>query len=191
MDGGQFVGGNLRQAAFAWTPERCARLRELWAAGASGGQIAAEFGTSRCAILGKVNRLKLSQTTQRAPTATTRLRPEQLKAIRESIEAGKTIQALADEYGVSLSSMFHRVRKMGLVRATGNKRRNSPLQRVSEAERPKMATQAYGSPCSILELTATSCRWPFTDNTPHMFCNAEAAEGHSYCREHGRIAYAA
>jgi hypothetical protein len=42
-----------------WTRERVERLRALWDAGASGSECAAELGTTRNAVLGKVHRLEL------------------------------------------------------------------------------------------------------------------------------------
>jgi GcrA cell cycle regulator len=45
----------------AWTEERVAKLKELWAQGLSGQQIAREFGCTRCAILGKIHRMGLSR----------------------------------------------------------------------------------------------------------------------------------
>ena len=42
-----------------WTDDENATLREMWRDGRSGSQIAAVLGKSRCAVLGKVNRLEL------------------------------------------------------------------------------------------------------------------------------------
>ena len=48
-----------------WTELRIATLKELWATGASAGQIAAELGeVSRNSVLGKVHRLKLAKRVQ-------------------------------------------------------------------------------------------------------------------------------
>ncbi len=51
-----------------WDEARIDRLKQLWADGRSGSQIAELLGVSRCAILGKVNRLGLPgrATTSRA-----------------------------------------------------------------------------------------------------------------------------
>ena len=43
----------------AWGEEKEQRLRELWNAGKTGGQIADLLGVSRCAVLGKVRRMDL------------------------------------------------------------------------------------------------------------------------------------
>ncbi len=43
-----------------WTPERVERLKELWAAGLTGGQVAKEMNITRNAAIGKVSRLRLA-----------------------------------------------------------------------------------------------------------------------------------
>jgi len=42
-----------------WTDEKTEELTRLWAEGDSAGIIAARFGTSKGAVMGKVSRLKL------------------------------------------------------------------------------------------------------------------------------------
>lgn len=44
-----------------WPPERIELLKQLWAEGLSASQIAAEFGLTRNAIIGKVHRLGLEK----------------------------------------------------------------------------------------------------------------------------------
>lgn len=44
----------------AWTDERAERLRVMWVAGKSAGDIATAMGISRNAVIGKVHRLKLA-----------------------------------------------------------------------------------------------------------------------------------
>lgn len=48
--------------ALDWTDERIETLKRMWAAGASQGEIAAEFGVTRNTIAGKISRLKLTRT---------------------------------------------------------------------------------------------------------------------------------
>lgn len=43
-----------------WTDERVVKLKELWLKGSSASEIGTEMGISRCAVLGKVNRIGLS-----------------------------------------------------------------------------------------------------------------------------------
>src|ERR1700722_11644442 len=53
----------LKLTRFAWSQDSIALLRRRWAEGASASSIARELGAgvSRCAVLGKVHRLKLKQ----------------------------------------------------------------------------------------------------------------------------------
>ena len=51
--------GKTRPPKFDWTDERIARLKEMWEAKDSAAVIGAEFGITRNAVLGKVNRLGL------------------------------------------------------------------------------------------------------------------------------------
>ena len=46
-----------------WSEERTELLLKLWADGWSGGSIAARLGATRCAVLGKANRLGLCRET--------------------------------------------------------------------------------------------------------------------------------
>ena len=43
-----------------WTDSKVEQLKELWEQGSIATEIAKVFGTSRCSILGKANRLKLT-----------------------------------------------------------------------------------------------------------------------------------
>lgn len=52
-------GWKRSQEWFDWTPERIARLRELWDSGMQSSAIALDLGTTRNSVLGKAHRLKL------------------------------------------------------------------------------------------------------------------------------------
>ena len=43
-----------------WTDTKIEQLKELWEQGSIATEIAKELGTSRCSVLGKANRLKLT-----------------------------------------------------------------------------------------------------------------------------------
>jgi hypothetical protein len=44
-----------------------------------------------------------------------------------------------------------------------------------------------GGRLRIDQLTHNSCRWPFGDHTPFLFCGAVQVDGQSYCAEHMKI----
>ena len=67
-----------------WHPERVERLKELWAAGKSAGQIAREFGLTRNAVVGKIQRANLPPrlVVERKPRPS-RARPNNLRVKKE------------------------------------------------------------------------------------------------------------
>ena len=50
------------------------------------------------------------------------------------------------------------------------------------------ACRAFGTPCSLFEVEG--CRWPITDQPPHVFCNATQTPGSSYCPRHAALSLA-
>lgn len=48
-----------RNFAPDWTPEQNERLKKLWRDGFSASEIGKKMGKSRCAVLGRVNRMNL------------------------------------------------------------------------------------------------------------------------------------
>lgn len=50
-----------------WTPDAVATLKKLWGKGMSAGQIGGVLHLSRCAVIGKVHRLKLTRKTKQPP----------------------------------------------------------------------------------------------------------------------------
>jgi hypothetical protein len=55
--------------------------------------------------------------------------------------------------------------------------------------KPPRPVLVSGGRLSIFELTETSCRWPFGDRAPYMFCGEPRIDVDcSYCEGHARIA---
>ena len=67
-----------------WTDSKVEQLKELWEQGSIATEIAKELGTSRCSVLGKANRLKLTPRRRgclsgtRQPSATPRYKPKEI-----------------------------------------------------------------------------------------------------------------
>ena len=59
-----------------WTDSKVEQLKELWEQGSIATEIAKVFGTSRCSILGKANRLKLTPRKQGTPSGTRSVIPK-------------------------------------------------------------------------------------------------------------------
>jgi len=49
-------------------------------------------------------------------------------------------------------------------------------------------TEAIIEGLTIIELTHETCRYPITENTPHLFCGKKIEHG-VYCKEHGKMCY--
>ncbi len=158
-----------------WSEERVALLRRRWAEGASADSIAMELGSgvSRCAVLGKVHRLKLVQPEfRRRHARKEKARPRPPRPQPRSERAG--IRAA--------SQLLAAFRALGLDAIFGE-----PDTRSIH----KHAGQAFGPTCGLLDLTAASCRWPVGDpgESGFAFCGALPFRRYPYCLRHCLIAY--
>jgi len=92
----------------AWTPERIALLRRLWAEGKTAAAIAACLGgTSRSAVLGKIFRLRLPAPADASPAAAASAAVQDAKlarrrAVAPRADSRKRRQAAASVRGKSL-----------------------------------------------------------------------------------------
>lgn len=62
-----------------WTDERVQRLKELWARGWSGSQIAHDLGVTRNSVIGKVHRLGLSERQTTKPAVRVKSKPLRIR----------------------------------------------------------------------------------------------------------------
>jgi len=151
-----------------WNKDRVARLMQMLAEDYSASQIAADLGAvSRCAVLGKINRLGLSSPLVRrkprnAPSKSASLKPRVLQQV-------------------------------GPVAV----RRSAPLALKAAPEPPPDAISDTrpSRRRTLLELGDRHCRWPFGHPTAadFFFCgdpSAALSEGRPYCAQHARMAYA-
>ena len=168
--------GALGLLRFDWSEERVALLRQRWAEGLSASAIAKEFGfgVSRCAVLGKVHRLKLVQPKSkrhhpRAERAVRRLRPRPTaRSKRAGVRAPS--QLMAAFHALGLDALF-----------------GEPDTRTVHQH----AGKAFGPACGLLDLTAATCRWPVGDpgEADFAFCGAAPFKPYPYCVGHCLIAY--
>jgi GcrA cell cycle regulator len=131
-------------------------------------------------------------------------RVNELKALWAS---GLTATQVGKRLGVSRGAVLGKLhRENGAVRAPLPKsqrpKRKPPTRKVVQYEPPKLSLEPIElvnlppdeSPfaCSIIELTAKSCRWPLdnhpTVDVPMRYCGAPMTSG-SYCSRHARIAW--
>jgi GcrA cell cycle regulator len=160
---------------FDWSEEHVALLRQRWAEGVSAGNIAQELGpeVSRCAVLGKVHRLKLAQPEFRrchAHKEQARPQPPRLAAGSKQADARGPGRLLAAFCALGLDAVFGEL-------DSGTARRH--------------AGKAFGPGCGLLDLTAATCRWPVghPDEADFAFCGATPFQRYPYCLDHCLIAY--
>lgn len=72
----------------------------------------------------------------------------------------------------------------------GQPSRSTPflMPRLPVTPLPEMP-EYEGEPVAFLNLTEQHCRWPVTDEMPHMFCGATRVEKQAYCGKHCRKSY--
>ncbi len=155
---------------FAWTDARVEQLRTLHAEGLAFSLIGDQLGISRNACIGKAARLGLSARPHFVNTPVRRLSPEEQASRAER----------------------HRIRKLANARA-----------RLAKASRgvslppqplpPPPPVPLECRPCTLLELTRDTCRFPIGDPGADgfHFCGAQPRDGLPYCAQHHAIAYQA
>jgi GcrA cell cycle regulator len=160
---------------FDWSEARIAHLRQRWAEGASARSIAKELGPgiSRCAVLGKVHRLKLKQPEfKRRHWRKEKARPRPPRPAARSKRAdGRGASGLmAAFYALGLDAFF-----------------GAPDIRAVQ----RHAGKAFGPACGLLDLTDATCRWPIgePDEADFAFCGAAPFKRYPYCVGHCLIAY--
>lgn len=154
-----------------WTDERVELLKKLWSDGLSASRIAAEIGgVTRNAVIGKVHRLGLSGRAKAAPSAGQRPRKVRspahvVRAVRPQVRGNTALAQALPAYVAESETEVH----------------------------PDLAENVIplGQRCSLLQLTAETCRWPIGDpGTPDFFfCGGKPVGDLPYCAYHARVAY--
>jgi len=160
---------------FDWSEARVTLLRQRWAEGLSASTIARELGSgvSRCAVLGKVHRLKLKQPEFK------RQHPRKERARRRAPRPPARSKRAGPRGRSQLMAAFH---ALGLDAFFGE-----PDTRTVHQH----AGKAFGPACGLLDLTAATCRWPVGEpgEADFAFCGAAPFKRYPYCVGHCLIAY--
>lgn len=130
---------------------------------------------------------------------TTTRKEQQVRAVLAELATGATNQQVANKLGLTRNTVIGIAYRHGdasrrRTKAQANKERRVRERLAERLEkgprppkpvRPLKATIKPVKPGGIAleDLTATSCRWPITENTPHRFCGCKATDG-PYCPEH-------
>jgi GcrA cell cycle regulator len=138
---------------------------------------------------------------------------ERVELLKSRFAAGLSCRRIADEIGVSRNAVIGKLSRLDLTREKSGKARKPARKEASRAAHLRsvpglqyqMLKAVYGEPqppaedepidtghcCSLLELSAQSCRWPI--NTPgeedFCFCGNTPVDGLPYCAGHTRLAY--
>ena len=153
----------------AWEPEAVAFLVEHFET-RSAGQIAFELGVTRSAVCGKINRLRGKGVLPQSGSAKHyRVDPHANARRRrpkpDSITMPRTAKPKPPRITVALAT---------------------PSMVVVASDQPVQ-------PCGMLELDATTCRWPIwhdvAEPPPKFYCGGTPLDGLPYCLHHCRIAY--
>ena len=152
-----------------WSSERIEQLTRCFHAGLSCSQIACEIGVTRNAVIGKMNRLRLSR-----PRDVIARQLEQSRAAR----LARPTTPIPSRPKRSRPNIFA---QHGMLTAA-----------FPEPLPPAEDIPIYnGRGCTLLELGQEKCRWPIS--TPgaedFCFCGNEPVKGLPYCLGHARIAY--
>ena len=159
----------------SWTDERVATLKRLWGEGWSAGQIAVELGggVSRCAVIGKVHRLKL------AARATVVPRPNPRHVKREGATRSKPA-APKQKPVIDAKPVEKRL-------PNGSKVAGIDAEAMRLLRSRPWAALPGTTPVGIMHHTC-GCRWPVDEGGETLFCSAEASGKGPYCTKHTALA---
>ena len=146
----------------------------MFVQGSTSKEVAKHFGVSRDTVAGILRRSGVSR---RKVTGVRRVSDAERKAILVLYSHGCVVEDIAAEVGHTL----------GVVRAVVGRKPPFPVQRLKDVPRP------VDGQVTFLDLTIHTCRWPYGDQLPYMFCGSlDGVEEHRpYCRAHAKIAYVA
>lgn len=154
-----------------WTSERIELIKDLNAKGWSAGAISNKLdcGLTRCAVLGKLNRMGLATPRAAITVQVDRVKISRPKKSKEPVEHKPVV----------------RVRAMNgnsnMLRFVQSVETNLPTLRVVELETLNIP---------FADLESHHCRYPFGDDPREMtFCGHPKMEGYSYCFHHKHLAW--
>lgn len=155
------------------------KLKELWEAGKTGGEIAEAFGTTRSAIMGRVHRLRKRGVILAERPAIKRTK-QQVEAARLSSKV-VTMPFVMPKY----SAKPKPARKKKPDPAQEIKKEQEPVKEVLEFVAPEPVKKR--GPKTILTLGAFDCRWIRPDK---KYCGELAKSARTpWCEEHYKLVY--
>lgn len=164
-----------RGRGLPWSDDRISQLKELRAKGWSCGAIAKEMGQiTRCAIIGKLRRLGLSE-----PAKPRNEHPS--VSLRASTSAGRKRRNRASEPGIDVRARFDRASPF-----YGNEPQVRSFPEATDIR------EEFIPPNPIRFIDAPFdgiCKFPLGEPSAEMLICGEAATYRNYCTHHSRVAY--
>lgn len=117
---------------------------------------------------------------------------ERVETLRKMHGQDATFATIGDALGCTRNAAIGKAMRLGLP---GRKSVNPKPRVRSRSRRRKNSAQLCDIPesqrCTIMQLTARTCRFPFGDprKPGFFFCGAATALGSPYCRSHLHVAY--
>lgn len=156
-----------------WLEEDRELVRTMWIQGNSAGRIAQEFdgAYTRNAVIGLVHRMGLTNSTERKD-------PIRKKKAASGRPKRRPARAPAPAKP--------KERKAPRLVPAKAARRTAP--RHLSIEDVIKESSFYVEPKTLMELRKDECRFPVTENSPHLFCGRRRRKGSPYCAKHALIA---
>jgi GcrA cell cycle regulator len=156
-----------------WTDERVTQLKTRNAQGATAAVIGAEFGKTRNAILGKLNRLGLCTPN---PDRKLHAHMREYRSKRSNLPP-EPHQKRLNDHPRAETIVRHRALRESIMQSCDLPDETIPVEQRKQ----------------IIDLKPGNCRWPCGDPQKHgfFFCGGKAIKGFPYCVFHIRVAYVA
>ena len=159
----------------AWDKERTERLLALHHEGKTAGEIAAELGVTRNAVIGKLHRMGMAKKRQAATQPEPE--PEQARPVPdEATPAAEDGDQPAGDSPVDAES------EIG-DEDTDRNSIEAHRQTAKDVEEKSLRL-------SLMELTSRTCKWPIGDpaTDEFWFCGLPSQPGKPYCGAHNNLA---
>jgi GcrA cell cycle regulator len=157
-----------------WTDDRVAELLRRAKDGEAASAIAKHFGKSRCAVLGKLDRMKHAGQTIERRGAILKQGSSPAKGVAARPAPSLQVVALSGVPAVKRGRPFN---PRGVAPALP-----APVEPVPFVN---------GARITLLQLTSQTCKWPIGDpqQADFCFCGHQPRENSPYCDYHARAAY--
>jgi GcrA cell cycle regulator len=160
--------GARQRTPSPWTDQRVAHLKARWSQGVTAREIAWELGggLSHSAVLGKIHRLGIAELSPNAWVHRPRRGGKPCLVFHRSVER-------------PFGGIYRRRQWLLPIWV---------IEAKPYVDDPGIdADVPFAQRRSLIELTASACRWPVGDpsHPDFFFCGAEALQGKPYCAAHG------